>query len=105
MIFPTRLSAQVRLFYAQLDGLEAGWKYAVRRSRQTVEIVSEHFLWLAMAANLPDLELALNESDPHADYTKGTIFLKSLTREGLVPLIAMGHTTAAPYAFYIFFSF
>lgn len=83
---------QVRLFYVQLEGLEAGWKFAVRRSRQTVEMSKEHFLWLAMAA---DLELALKD-DLRADYTKGTIFLKSFLREGLAPLIAIGHTTAAP---------
>ena len=87
----------VRLFYIQLDGLEAGWKYAVRRSRQTVEMDTEHFLWLAMAADLPDLEQMLNDSDSRSNSTKGMIFLKSLSREGLEPLIAIGHTTIAPY--------
>ncbi|XP_050451594.1 putative phospholipase B-like lamina ancestor [Cataglyphis hispanica] len=85
----------VRLFYVQLDGLEAGWKYAVRRSRQTVEMDTEHFLWLAMAADLPDLEQMLNNS--RSNCTTGMIFLKSLPREGLEPLIAIGHTTIAPY--------
>ncbi|XP_014472865.1 PREDICTED: putative phospholipase B-like lamina ancestor [Dinoponera quadriceps] len=84
----------VRLFYIQLDGLEAGWRFAVRRSRQTVEMDSGHFLWLAMAADLPDLELAPNVTD----HTKGMICLKNLPRNGLEPLIAIGHTTAAPYA-------
>jgi len=88
----------VRLFYIQLDGLEAGWKFAVRRSRQPVEMDKEHFLWLAMAADLPDLEGALNNSESYHDYMKGMIFLKNLSREGLDPLIAIGHTTAAPYA-------
>lgn len=37
----------VRLFYAQLDGLEAGWKFAVRRSRVSASLESEDFLWLA----------------------------------------------------------
>ncbi|XP_029665178.1 putative phospholipase B-like lamina ancestor [Formica exsecta] len=87
----------VRLFYIQLDGLEAGWRYAVRRSRQTVEMDTEHFLWLAMAADLPDLERMLNDSDSRSNCTKGMIFLKSLPREGLEPLIAIGHTTIAPY--------
>lgn len=82
----------MRLFYVQLDGLEAGWRFAVRRSRQTVEMNSEHFLWLAMAADLPDLELALNVTD----HTKGMICLKNLPREGREPLTAIGHTTAAP---------
>lgn len=86
----------MRLFYIQLDGLEAGWKYAVRRSRQTVEMDTEHFLWLAMAADLPDLEQMLNDSDSRSNCTKGMIFLKSLSREGLEPLIAIGHTTIAP---------
>lgn len=87
----------VRLFYIQLDGLEAGWKYAVRRSRQTVEMNTEHFLWLAMAVDLPDLEQMLNDSDSQSNYTKGMVFLKSLPREGLEPLIAIGHNTIAPY--------
>ncbi|XP_011700719.1 PREDICTED: putative phospholipase B-like lamina ancestor [Wasmannia auropunctata] len=88
----------VRLFYVQLDGLEAGWKFAVRRSRQTVEMNKEHFLWLAMAADLPDLERVLNGSESYRDYIKGMIFLKNLPREGQNPLVAIGHTTAAPYA-------
>jgi hypothetical protein len=88
----------VRLFYVQLDGLEAGWRFAVRRSRQTVEMSKEHFLWLAMAADLPDLERALNGSESYRDHIKGMIFLKSLSREGQDPLVAIGHTTAAPYA-------
>ncbi|XP_036149336.1 putative phospholipase B-like lamina ancestor [Monomorium pharaonis] len=87
----------VRLFYVQLDGLEAGWKFAVRRSRQTVEMSKEHFLWLAMAADLPDLERTLNGS--YNEYIKGMIFVKSSFREGQKgPLIAIGHTTVAPYA-------
>ncbi|XP_032680547.1 putative phospholipase B-like lamina ancestor isoform X2 [Odontomachus brunneus] len=84
----------VRLFYIQLDGLEAGWRFAVRRSRQTVEMDTEHFLWLAMAADLPDLELAPNVTD----YTKGMVCLKNFLRNEQEPLIAIGHTTAAPYA-------
>ncbi|XP_011167263.2 putative phospholipase B-like lamina ancestor [Solenopsis invicta] len=88
----------VRLFYLQLDGLEAGWRFAVRRSRQTVEMSKEHFLWLAMAADLPDLERALIDSDSYREYIKGMIFLKSLSREELGPLVAIGHTTSAPYA-------
>ncbi|XP_020290295.1 putative phospholipase B-like lamina ancestor [Pseudomyrmex gracilis] len=91
----------VRLFYIQLDGLEAGWRFAARRSRQegVDEMDSEHFLWLAMA-NLMDLEQISTNNDfhSHCDHTKGMIILKSLTREGLDPLIAIGHTTAAPYA-------
>lgn len=83
------------MFYVQLDGLEAGWKYAVRRSRQTVEMNTEHFLWLAIAADLPDLEQIMKNFDS-PNCTKGMIFLKSLSREGLEPLIAIGHTTIAP---------
>lgn len=82
----------MRLFYIQLDGLEAGWRFAVRRSRQTVEMDTEHFLWLAMVFDLADLELAPNVTD----YTKGMICLKNFPRNELEPLIAIGHTTAAP---------
>lgn len=84
------------MFYAQLDGLEAGWKYAVRRSRQTVEMNTEHFLWLAIAADLPDLEQMVKNFDSQSNCNKGMIFLKSLPRKGLEPLIAIGHTTIAP---------
>lgn len=92
------------MFYIQLDGLEAGWKFAARRSRQegVVEMDTEHFLWLAMA-NLMDLEqISTNDSHSGCDYTKGMIILKSLPREGLDPLIAIGHTTAAPQVFFFF---
>ncbi|XP_011268214.1 putative phospholipase B-like lamina ancestor [Camponotus floridanus] len=88
----------VRLFYIQLDGLEAGWKYAVRRSRQTVEINTDHFLWLAIAADLPDLEQMVKNFNSQSNCIKGMIFLKSLPREGMEPLIAIGHSTIAPYA-------
>ncbi|KAL0125168.1 hypothetical protein PUN28_004360 [Cardiocondyla obscurior] len=89
----------VRLFYIQLDGLEAGWRFAVRRSRNDqAEMNKEDFLWLTMAADLPDFEQALNNSESYRDYVKGMIFLKNLPREGQDPLMAIGHTTAAPYA-------
>ncbi|XP_012216141.2 putative phospholipase B-like lamina ancestor [Linepithema humile] len=87
----------VRLFYIQLDGLEAGWRFAVRRSLQTVEMDSEHFLWLAMAPDLLDHARALNDSDFRRDHAKSMIFLKNLSRDGS-PLVAIGHHTAAPYA-------
>ncbi|EZA56893.1 Putative phospholipase B-like lamina ancestor [Ooceraea biroi] len=88
----------VHLFYIQMDGLEAGWRFAVHRSRQTVEMDSEQFLWLAMASDLPDLKQILEDTeDSQQDYSKGMIFLKSLARKGLDPLIAIGHATAAPY--------
>lgn len=85
---------QVNLFYVQLDGLEAGWRFAVRRSLQTVEMDSEHFLWLAVAPDLLDQVRKLNDSDLHHDYARGLIFLRSLSHEGS-PLIAVGHNTAA----------
>lgn len=87
----------VRLFYAQLDGLEAGWRFAVRRSRQSADLQSEDFLWLAMASDLPDVDSVINGSHvPIGD--KGMIFLKALPRENMEPLLAIGHNTAAPYA-------
>ncbi|KAK2581862.1 hypothetical protein KPH14_002325 [Odynerus spinipes] len=87
----------VRLFYAQLDGLEAGWRFAVRRSRQSAEIQSEDFLWLAMASDLPDVDSVINGSSvPIGE--KSMIFLKALPREDMEPLLAIGHNTAAPYS-------
>lgn len=86
----------VRLFYAQLEGIEAGWRFAVRRSRQSVELASEDFLWLALAADLPNLEHALNISNSDMA-TGGMIFLKSIARNDMEPLVAIAHNTIAPY--------
>lgn len=47
---------QIRLFYAQIDGLMIGWNYAVKRSRQDYEIPSEDFLWLNIISDLNDLK-------------------------------------------------
>lgn len=90
----------VRLFYAQLDGLEAGWRFAVRRSRQSAEIQTEDFFWLAMASDLSYDDLTLINGSNASIGGKGMIFLKALARENkkLPPLIAIGHNTAAPYA-------
>lgn len=86
-----------RLFYAQLDGLEAGWRFAVRRSRQSAELQSEDFLWLAMASDLPDLDSTINGSNLSIG-EKGMIYLKALSRKNMEPLLAIGHNTGAPYA-------
>ncbi|XP_046834493.1 putative phospholipase B-like lamina ancestor [Vespa crabro] len=89
----------VRLFYAQLDGLEDGWRFAVRRSRQSAELQSEDFLWLAMASDLSDIDSTIiNNGSNISIGEKGMIFLKALNRENKEPLIAIGHNTAAPYA-------
>lgn len=48
----------VRLFFAQLDGMEIGWNYALKRNRRNIEIASEDFLWLNLLASdlpLPDM--------------------------------------------------
>lgn len=88
----------VRLFYAQLDGMEAGWRFAVRRSRQSVELAYEDFLWLAMASDASALEEVFNVSSADAAESKGMIFLKKLERDGLQPLLAIGHNTATAYS-------
>lgn len=87
----------VRLFYAQLDGIEAGWRFAVRRSRQSVEIESEDFLWLAVASDLSDLERALNGSNRDIDFA-GMILLKALPQNTVEPQVTLAHSTGAPYA-------
>ena len=84
----------VRLFYTQLDGLEAGWKHAVRRSRKSVSLESDDFLWLALASDMPAFQRVFNISDVP---TSSIIYVKSLPRDNLEPLIAIGHNTAAPY--------
>lgn len=87
--------SQVNLFYRQLRGLEAGWKLAVNKIHQSVEIETEDFLWMAMASDLPDLERAHNGSENLAG-SYGMIFLKALQREHFEPLIALVHNTGAP---------
>nr|XP_031844295.1 putative phospholipase B-like lamina ancestor isoform X2 [Nomia melanderi] len=84
----------VRLFYTQLDGLEAGWKFAVRRSRVSVSLESEDFLWLALASDVPGFQRAFNISDVPLS---SMIYLKSLPRDNSEPLIAVGHNTASSY--------
>ncbi|XP_053986951.1 putative phospholipase B-like lamina ancestor isoform X1 [Hylaeus volcanicus] len=84
----------VRLFYTQLDGLEAGWKFAVRRSRVSVSMESEDFLWLALASDVPGFQQVFNISDIPMS---SMIYFKSLPRDDSEPLIAIGHNTAAPY--------
>ncbi|XP_046619516.1 putative phospholipase B-like lamina ancestor isoform X1 [Neodiprion virginianus] len=86
----------VSLFYTQLAGMEAGWKFAVRRSRKTVEIPSEDFLWLAMASDLPYLEDTDNKSKVNADLA-GMAFLKLFNKTNGEPQITLAHNTAAPY--------
>lgn len=82
---------QVRLFYAQLDGLEAGWKFAVRRSRVSVSLESDDFLWLALASDVPAFQRVLNISDIPIN---SFIYFKSLPRDHSEPLVAIGHNTA-----------
>lgn len=84
----------VRLFYTQLEGLEAGWKFAVRRSRKSVSLESEDFLWLALASDLPGFQQVFNISN---SLMSSTIHFKSFPRDNSESLIAIGHQTAAPY--------
>ncbi|XP_044737596.1 putative phospholipase B-like lamina ancestor [Chrysoperla carnea] len=51
---------QIRLFYAQLDGLEAGWRYGVKRSRQDIDIPPLDFLWLNVMSDLNELKRKFN---------------------------------------------
>ncbi|XP_076290087.1 phospholipase B domain containing lamina ancestor [Lasioglossum baleicum] len=85
----------VRLFYMQLDGLEAGWKFAVRRSRVSVSLESDDFLWLALASDIPGFQRLFNLSDIPLS---SIILLKSLPRDDSEPLIAVGHNTATSYS-------
>lgn len=85
----------VRLFYMQLDGLEAGWKFAVRRSRVSVSLESDDFLWLALASDIPGFQRLFNLSDVPLS---SMILLKSLPRDDSEPLIAVGHNTATSYS-------
>lgn len=76
--------------------MEAGWRFAVRRSRQSAELQSEDFLWLAMASDLSDVDSTIINGSNISIGEKGMIFLKALNRENKEPLIAIGHNTAAP---------
>ncbi|XP_012255010.2 putative phospholipase B-like lamina ancestor [Athalia rosae] len=87
----------IRLFYAQLDGMEAGWRFAVRRSRRSVEIEPEDFLWLAMASDVPWLNNATRDYEMRAA-SAGMTFLKFLNKPNGDPFLTLAHNTAAPFA-------
>jgi hypothetical protein len=53
---------QVKLFYVQLDGLEAGWRHGVKRSRLEIDIPHHDFLLMNMVSDLPALEHKFNSS-------------------------------------------
>ncbi|KAK9512185.1 hypothetical protein O3M35_000660 [Rhynocoris fuscipes] len=55
---------QVNLFYTQLDGLEAGWRNGVIRSRKSkiLKIPKIDFLWMNSGSDLKDLEQHYNSS-------------------------------------------
>ncbi|XP_034941811.1 putative phospholipase B-like lamina ancestor isoform X2 [Chelonus insularis] len=82
----------IHLFYVQLEGLEEGWRFAVRRSRKSFDIPKADFLWLAMASDLPNFGV------DHDDI-KGKIFLKNVTNEDTdaESFFAIVHNTVAPY--------
>ncbi|XP_043274296.1 putative phospholipase B-like lamina ancestor [Venturia canescens] len=101
----------VHLFYAQLDGMEAGWLFAVRRSRRPVHIEPEDFLWLAMASEIPNELFTIPSNNKSSGLSEeremsssasnnGVIFVKSLDRSinGLDPLITFAQNTVAPYS-------
>lgn len=77
----------LKLFYVQLDGLEAGWRCAVFRSRKNVDIPTEDFIWLAMATDLPSFQRGNNG---------GAIFLKNITGDMTESQLAILHNTVAP---------
>ncbi|XP_050577965.1 putative phospholipase B-like lamina ancestor [Bombus affinis] len=84
----------VRLFYAQLDGLEAGWKFAVRRSRVSVSLESDDFLWLALTSDLSGFQQVFNISN---SVVSSMITFKFLARDNSEPLVAINQHTSAPY--------
>ncbi|XP_058796938.1 putative phospholipase B-like lamina ancestor [Phymastichus coffea] len=87
----------VHLYYEQLNGLAEGWRFAVQRRGQDAEIKPDDFLWMALAPDLPDLELAGNGSRPHAA-ADGMLVLKAIEHGPRGPLVGLAHNTATPYA-------
>lgn len=94
------INSQVRLFYSQLNGMESGWRYAVHRSHQSVEMETEDFLWLAFQADLTHL-LSISDSNINDSKVsrKGMVYLKILERANETPLISIGHNTFGPLVF------
>lgn len=89
----------VRLFYAQLDGIEAGWRFAVRRSRKSVEIAHSDFIWLVMAADISNFGTTERPTSSRGFVADaGGIFVKYLSQEHLdnESMLAIIHNTAAP---------
>lgn len=91
---------QVNLFYSQLDGLEVGWRHAVKRSRQedNVDIPHRDFLWLNIMSDFKDLETKMNSSkelNPHRQPLSFAL-LKLLPEK--VSQFVMSHATAGYYS-------
>ncbi|XP_015110213.1 putative phospholipase B-like lamina ancestor [Diachasma alloeum] len=90
----------VQLFYAQLEGLEQGWRQAVKRSKNSAELAQEDFLWLAMASDISNFGSEDHPtSERNFNVEAGGILVKSVPTEdgNLRGLIGIIHSTAAPY--------
>lgn len=87
----------ISLFYAQLNGLEDGWRYTVMKSRKNVNIAHADFIWLALAGDM--FNFGTNDTSTR-DFTAdiGGILIKylSLDNPDVEPALAIFHHTAAP---------
>ncbi|XP_069702863.1 putative phospholipase B-like lamina ancestor isoform X1 [Periplaneta americana] len=75
---------QVQLFYIQLDGLETGWRYGVKRSRQDIEISELDFLWMNMVSDLADMErqfsTPINGTQPSLMFSAAASFASAFVK-------------------------
>lgn len=89
---------QIRLYYSQLDGIEMGWRYAVKRSLQNYEIPSEDFIWMNMANDIFDLKekLGFNFDDSFKNFTLSSAIFK-FVNASTDPVIHVAHHTGDTY--------
>ncbi|XP_075220936.1 putative phospholipase B-like lamina ancestor isoform X2 [Lycorma delicatula] len=90
---------QIKLFYSQLDGLEVGWRHAVKRSRQedNVDIPHTDFLWLNIMSDFKDLEMKMNSSKELNHKPPLSFALLKLLPDKLGQFV-MTHATAGRYS-------
>ncbi|XP_063216558.1 putative phospholipase B-like lamina ancestor [Bacillus rossius redtenbacheri] len=91
---------QVELFYTQLDGLEVGWREGVERSRQSIELPHDDFLWMNAMSDVLDLERKLGGSEKTSEPDRSVPAAFSSALVKLLPAtnqLFVAHNTGARY--------
>uniref|UniRef100_A0A0K8TK86 Phospholipase B-like n=1 Tax=Tabanus bromius TaxID=304241 RepID=A0A0K8TK86_TABBR len=97
---------QIRLFFYQLEGLQAGWKKGVKRSRADVEIPPEDFLLMNAAGDIKDLKIyfdkvIMKKGDSSYDPSlmpKASMVLKLSRSNESAWNLMLGHSSAGSFS-------